>query len=492
MRATPRFSAQAGFTLVELMVSCMVLAVGVLGAFILLDTANRTISSNNGRVAGTNLARELSEYARGTDYDLLTPTQVEAGLRTRARIAGTGATGAWKIERRGEVYNVTPTVCTFDDPKDGLAATSPLNACTAAAAIAGAPTEINPDDFRRLTLELRWSDRQGPHRMVQTALIVNPSGGLGPRITNLPEPAAQIIPGQITSGNQAAWIGGSNPLTTTPANAVTWTASDGVSQGSLTGSGASSWAFDWDLGTLGTPPFVYDGTYLVSAQAFDARGVPGETHSVSVHVNRRVAFAPTGLTLGTNGQHGGVVDIDWLRNKERDVAGYRIWRVSALGLVRTQICQDSGLTYTVKTSCTDLNPGLSQPLGIPDYEVAAVDYTNLRTGTGLRNGDKVGANLVIASTRPGSPVLNVPTIVDGAPVLTWTAPSVGLGQKTIRLYRIYRDTGTSVADRYDVTVDNSTTWTDPNPGMSTAHRYWVSAVDISNNESNPSNSVLSP
>ena len=489
MRTPRRSAGQAGFTLVELMVACLVLAIGVLGAFTLLDTANKAISSNNGRVGATNLAREISEYARGTDYDLLTLTQAETALRSRGRIAGTGATGAWKIDRRGETYELTPSICVFDDPKDGLSATPPLNACTpAAAAVAGAPAEINPDDFRRLTLTLRWSDRSGAHRMTQTALIVNPSGGLGPRIINLPEPAVQI-----SSGTTVSWAAATNPVTTTPADALTWTASDGVSQGALSGSSAASWAFDWELGTLGTAPFVYDGSYLVSAQAFDARGVPGETRSVSAHVNRRVGFAPGSFTAGKNVQHGGVVDLDWLRNKERDVVGYRVWRVSALGLTRTQICDDSGLSYTVKASCTDTSPGgFTLPIGVPDYEVAAVDYTDLKAGTGLRDGTKATINLASTSTRPTAPVVNVPTIVDGSPLLTWTAPTVGVGQRPIRLYRIYRDGGTSLADRYDGTVDASTTWTDSDPGPSTAHRYWVTAVDSSNNESDPSNAVDSP
>ena len=77
-------------------------------------------------------------------------------------------------------------------------------------------------------------------------------------------------------------------------------------------------------------------------------------------------------------------------------------------------------------------------------------------------------------------------------VLGLVEPTVGAGQRPIRLYRIYRDSGTSLTDRYDVTVDASTTWTDPKPGPATAHRYWVTAVDSSNNESNPSNAVDSP
>ena len=53
-----------GNTLVELMVASMVLVLGVLGAFALLDGANRTTVSNNGRIGATNLGRELLENAR--------------------------------------------------------------------------------------------------------------------------------------------------------------------------------------------------------------------------------------------------------------------------------------------------------------------------------------------------------------------------------------------------------------------------------------------
>ena len=241
-----RRRSEAGFTLVEVLAAALILAIGVMGAFTLLDTANRTAGANNARVGATNLAREISEYARGADYDLLQPGQVETALRARARIAGPA--GAWTIERRGVTYTVTASVCTFDDPKDGLAATPPPNVCTpGAAAIAGAPTEINPDDFRRVTVRLTWRDRSGNHALTQNTLIVNPSGGLGPRITDFPAPAAQI-----TAGTSVGWTLATNPVKTTPAAALRWNVDDGVSQGELTGASATNWAFSWDLGTLGT------------------------------------------------------------------------------------------------------------------------------------------------------------------------------------------------------------------------------------------------
>jgi prepilin-type N-terminal cleavage/methylation domain-containing protein len=485
-----RTGQESGFTLVEVLVASIVLAIGVFAAFTLLDSAGRTASTNNARVAASNLAREVSEYARGSDYDLLQPTTLVTTLRSHPRIAGTGN---WTIERRGVRFAVQASVCTFDDPKDGLSATDPPNPCTPkAAAVANAPTEVNPDDFRRVTLRLTWTDRQRSHAVTQSALIVNPSGGLGPRITSFPAPAAQIT---STSATTISWAAAVNPVVTTPADALHWTVDDGVSQGDISGSSATNWAFDWTIGALDTPPFTLDGTYLVSAQAFDTRGVPGEARSVSVHLNRRIPYAPTGVKLGRNVQHGGIVDLDWRRNAERDVIGYRVYRVGLLG-GRTQICTDAGLDYTVKTSCADTNPnGLTLPAGMPDYVVVAVDRTDLAASTSpVRNGTEFEAFLPTQSTRPDEPVANTPTIVDGLPVVTWSAPSVNAasGQRPIRLYRIYRDGGTSLADRYDVTVDDSTTWTDPKPGSNTSHRYWVSAVDDRNNESNPSNAVVSP
>ena len=481
-------SQESGFTLVEVLVASLVLAIGVFATFTMLDTAGRTAGANNARIGASNLVREISEYARGTDYNLLQPATVDAALREHSRITGTNN---WKIERRGVTYTVKTSVCTFDDPKDGLSAADPPYPCSPkAAAVAGAPVEVNPDDFRRVTIKLEWADRSGEHSLTQVALVVNPSGGLGPRITSFPEPAAQI-----TAGTTVSWTAAVNPITTTAADALHWTVDDGLSQGDLSGSSATSWAFAWDLGVLGTAPFTMDGVYSVSAQAFDSRGVPGESRSITVHLNRRIPFEPTNVTVGQNVQHGGVIDLDWLRNLERDVIGYRIWRVGLLG-ARTQICMDLPLDYTVKTSCTDDPPaGFTLPVGFPHYVVAAVDRTDLKSDvSAVRNGDEKGVFLAAQSTRPDAPVLNTPTIVDGLPVMTWTAPSVdsGAGQRPIRLYRIYRDGGTGLADRYDVTVNASTTWTDPDPGNTTAHTYRVSAVDDRNNESDPSNAVVSP
>src|SRR5687768_10195177 len=175
------------------MIAALILIVGAGAAFSLIDSANRNVSVNQARSGGTNLGRELTEFARTTDYDLLQPSQVVAALRKHARITGTMAGSDWTVERRNVDYAITTQVCAFDDPKDGFAATPPADACAKAAAIPGVTkVDINGDDFRRVTFTLSWEVRARKASNTQTALIVNPAGGLGPAIDKFTEPGAQI------------------------------------------------------------------------------------------------------------------------------------------------------------------------------------------------------------------------------------------------------------------------------------------------------------
>src|SRR5689334_13157248 len=94
---------ERGFTLVEVMIAATVLVIGMLSTFKLVDSANTTTSLNGARTGAMGLAREIVEYARGTDYDKLTPTLVESALRQRPSL--TGNTGEpWVIRRRGVNY----------------------------------------------------------------------------------------------------------------------------------------------------------------------------------------------------------------------------------------------------------------------------------------------------------------------------------------------------------------------------------------------------
>lgn len=466
----------SGFSLVEVLVAATILVAGALVAFSLIDGANKSISLNSARIGGTNLARELIEDARGTDYNKLQPSLVVSALQARA--GGSGS--PWTLQRRGVTYTIQTSVCTFDDPKDGLAATPPANACPAATPIAGVTaTEQNPDDFRRVTLTLSWKARGVTSSSKQSALIVNPAGGLGPRITDF-----QPDNTEITSGT--AWSPTS--LVSTSAAAVTWNVNDGLSQGTATG-GPTSWAFSWALGSPKLDPinvdgtWVVDGTYTIAAQAKDSRGVPGEAKVITVRVNRHQPDSVSGLTGGYNARHGGVVDLHWQAYPEHDLIGYRVVRASD----GATICGPSGGAEWTTRWCTDPNP---LPSGNDTYRVYAVDCAPPSVTTcAARPGDATPLTVSLsAGSPPPAPGLVTVSIVDGLPVLDWPDPPAGTD---IQFYRIYRDTGTGLNDRYDETITNATTYTDPSPGTS-GHTYWVTAVDSKFNESLPSQPASLP
>ena len=480
MRDVTRLRDSSGFSLVEVLVAALILIVGAGAAFSLIDSANRSVSFNSARVASTNLGRELAEYARTTDYDLLQPSQLVAALRKHSSIKGTLTGSTWTIERRGVTYTISASVCTFDDPKDGLAATALANACPKPAAVAGAPTEINPDDFRRVTYTMTWKSRGRTGTMTHSTLVVNPAGGLGPQIKTFDEPSAQVTGSSLTWGGTSLL-----KLESTTAASVHWTVDDGTSADDATG-GPRDWGFEWKFGTAFTSPSVWvrDGAYTVQAQAYDARGVPGEAKIVTVHVNRHEPAAVSGLLGGYNATRN-VVDMRWSRYEERDLQGYRVIRLSD----NKQICPATGDVQNT-VSCTDTNPPLLGSI----YRVYAVDCVDLKAAScNLRNGapSDTAAITLIAGTAPDPPTGLTATVVDGKPTLTWTAPA-SVPNGPIRFYRIYRDSGTGLSDRYDETVTADATYVDPSTGATTGHKYWVTAVDQNFNESAPSAPVTSP
>jgi len=460
---SPILAGNDGFTIVEVMVASFVLIVGILGVLTMMSGALRTTATSNTRIAATNLARELVETARELDYDKL--NDVTAQMQAR----GMGSGSPWTIGRRGVTYTVTATTCAFDDPSDGYATTAPANAC--GTNVAG--TDSNGDDFRRATFRLQWSDAGSARSISQTTLVVNPAGGLGPRILTI-TPLTQRITANVATA-RIVW-------TTTGAQSLRWTADDGAGSGSVTGS--TSFTTDWNIGTSGSADEVLDGAYAISAQAFDDRGIPGETKRADVLLNRRAPYAPTGFAGGRNTRDGEIVDFEWSLNRERDILGYRVTWAGPDDLFTTgddvQVCPApaaGSMLAPATKSCADFGP---QP-GTQKYAVTAIDRD---PGNALREGTP-SAILTVnpAGTPPSQPPSLTVLTVGGKPELTWTAPP---SPQYVAFYRIYRD-GTSVtyADRYDRTTDGLvTTFTDSDPGA-TSHRYWVTAVDANYNESIP-------
>jgi hypothetical protein len=179
------------------------------------------------------------------------------------------------------------------------------------------------------------------------------------------------------------------------------------------------------------------------------------------------------------GRNGTVVEAEWNLNPERDIVGYRVYRLPSLGSW-TLACP-----LVTTNSCVDPAPPTVAGGGLL-YTVRAVD----RDPAGaLREGESSVSLDVNDPNLPPSPPsgLVASTSPEGAVVLSWTAspgdPDLG---DSVASYRIYRD-----GVRYDRTgLGTDTTWTDPALDGA-GHSWTVTAVDTTLAESAAAGPVAS-
>jgi hypothetical protein len=413
------------------------------GALSMVVGADQRIGITRAREAATNVQRELVERVRSIPYTQLTQGSIYAQLQALPGLEDASAAAGYQLRRRGDLYTLALSVCTRDDPRDGL---GPHAAGLFCAGEAAGTTDGNPDDYKLVTVDVAWSGRQSR----QQAVINNPGNAAGPAVCDLALNAG--VNGVITSVLGAVTV--SLCISFAPVT-VSWSV-DGAVQGTAGGSG-TNWSFVWPISAL------FDGTYQVGARAFDAAGVSGPGRSLTVTLNRFVPLAPVGLAAGRN---GGVVDAEWLANKERDIVGYTLYR----GATQVASC-----AQTTDTACQDTAP---PNLPLLTYTLVALDR-DPNSGA-LRQGvASAPVTVTQLNTRPNTPTaLSASTNADGATVLTWSAPvpaDPNLGD-SIAFYRIYRD-GTAVSNRFDRTgLGTQTSYVDGHSGGS-AHTYWVTAVD---------------
>jgi prepilin-type N-terminal cleavage/methylation domain-containing protein len=447
---------QRGFTLVEVMVAAFVLVVGVLGTVALIDRANATTVKTKSREAATNLARTLTETAQSIPYPLLTNGTVLQQLSARPGLNDPdGLANGYQLTRRGFSFTVTATVCSVDDPKDNYG----LHDASSFCAPSSGSADRNPDDYKRVVIKLSW--REDSRGLSQTTLVNNPGSTAGPAVWDLT--MTQPIAGGTSVSDSAVGTASFQVKTSAPPHTVSWFL-DGVFQGSASGSG-TTWNFDWSLTD------VVDGTYEVSAQAFDDHGVSGASRVLTVRVNRYPPEKPRNLLVGRNGS---IVDIEWAANRERDVVGYTVYRRD--GTVNTPVC-----LRVRTTSCQDTSPPAGDPLSYFVVGVDLLDDNSFREGAASDD-----ARTTVGNQPPNPPTSLVASAFGGTTILRWHAPATpdpDAGD-SIAYYRIYRD-GTRYADRYGRTDSGSDlTWTDVDRG-GTSHQYWVVAVDTHLAESTP-------
>jgi hypothetical protein len=371
--------------------------------------------------------------------------------------------------------------------------------------IAGTPASIdrNPDDYRRVAVNLSWSVGTSPvDNTTQTGIVTNPVGGLGPTVTSLTQtsPGDLVAPVEILSGRYAQY----EVVTSAAAEDVAWSVK-GNRMGSAEGEG-TEWDFTWDLGEVDAPSFV-DCSYVVQAQAFDDKARGGAPRALTVAVNRRKPFGPRRFAGGRNLRVGDDVDLQWDANLECDVLRYRVYRGVAGGAVDTFVCE---VLAGEKTECVDESP----PPGELTYRVFAYDTAPAGAErVGDQSPDAVVLPAVANNDAPDAPSpLTVCTggafegecddiegnsAPAGTAVLSWPpVEDPDDDGDAIRFYRVYRAgieaTSPGYGDRLDVlfpvfdelgeTVSPLVFVDDTADGP---HRYWVTAVDERFGESAP-------
>lgn len=544
-----RVTSEHGFTLVEVMVAAFVLLVGVLGVLSMLNFSSYATTTTKAREQGVGLQRELVEAARSIPYAQLLPNAVVPEIQAKPELGDDQPNvPGWQIVRRNITYTVAVGSCAVDDPGDGtgtdedalfcppgstataarcrtllgidgsiqgvpgaaangtldvgscgldlnldgqvdyltrsqLAADAGISLCSIVGWCPSTTTDSYPDDYKRIVTLVRWSVGGGSRFALQSTTVPNPGSAAAPQVETL-TPSATTI----TSGNSVDFA----VTTSRTPDAVAWSV-DGEGKGTAGGAG-TTWTWRWDLGSVssGATPSsgeVLDGAYIVSAQAFDTVDGGGQTKAATINLNRRVPYAPREFAGGRNpnGSGGaGTIDFEWAPNSERDVAGYRVYRLPDSG-GRVQVCPATADATTSSTSC--------RATGQPDgdglrFQVFAYDR---QPGTDtLREGDPSATITVrTGNSPPPAPGTLTAGTSGGNTVLTWGAagndPNWPTGDQ-VAFYRIYRD-GKSYANRYDRTgTGNDLTYTDVDTN-GVSHSYSVVAVDTQLAESPFTNTV---
>jgi type II secretory pathway pseudopilin PulG len=471
-----RLAAEDGFTLVELLVAAVVLMTGVLGVLTLLDGANAATSSTKAREGATSLARELIEASRGLSYADLSTAALAGKLQAQPQHADSSAAIGWQLDRRGRTYTVTAQGCVVDDgtAPDGFGAHTGLPMC--AGSTQTGTGDANPDDYRRVTIDVSWETGGRSGRVRQEAVVNNPGSAFATSVRSLRPTTPALTEPYYASSTYASTPSIRFTATTGGAPAYVKWSVDNLVSGNATGS-ATNWSFDWQIDG------VTDGTYVIGAQAFNSDNESGASQAVTVVLNRFAPAVPTGFVGGRNGAFG--VELEWASNAERDVSGYRVYRYEGGSAADTKVCE-TATTDALPTSCRDLT---APATGSPRYYVVAL--APARAGTGVEESahPTVAQMLSVSNSNlpPQAPQNVTATRVDDVVTLGWDdppAPAAGESGDTLRYYRIYRD-GVAYADRYDHTGQATTrTWTDRSPGAGT-HTYYLTAVDSALAESPP-------
>ena len=499
--------------MVEVLAAMVVLAVGLGATFQLLNTSLRTTSTDRLRQAETSVARELTEDTQSLAYTQLTPSGIASALQSM--VSGATASGSTLTVTRllsGQAntvftFTATFTACSMDDPADGIGSHSqpPASGGSWCADVGSSgSTDSQPDDYKRVSVTVAPASGRTTPTVQQTILIYN-------RITHGPAVSCLSVNTTCPGTNQTYTTGTQltfNVTTTTPAASVQWlvNGSPPASSQLTTGEndpytpGSTTSTFTWVFPSA-------DGTYTISARAFDANGNSGTKSQLQITVNLHQAIPPATVYAGYNQQVGGV-DVQWVPSVDQDVLYYNVYRqtpgvgngspVKVCSAITGLSCSDLTATSPLPEPATCATSSTSFT-NVANYWVVGVD-TNSSTGLPRESTSQsthIDANL--CDHPPAAPTNLTGTASGSQITLNWTAPTDPDSWDSVQFWRIYRYSGASPnfpGDRYTLigALDSSgnqvTTYADtsPDPG-GVQQNYCVTAVDTHMNESPCSNAV---
>src|SRR5919197_5517803 len=182
---------ERGFTLVETMVAVVVLLVGLLSTFALLDVAAGSDSKARAREAATNLAREVLEDAHNTSYgkvgdvDWLRPALVGLQGGSGAVTNPSASSQQTTVTRRGVAYTTKVSWCSVDDSRDGYGTHGASVSWCSDSGSTGS-SDAAPQDLKRVSVDLSYSLQGKPQPKLTESLTISASGQLvGPTTTSL-------------------------------------------------------------------------------------------------------------------------------------------------------------------------------------------------------------------------------------------------------------------------------------------------------------------
>jgi prepilin-type N-terminal cleavage/methylation domain-containing protein len=492
-RRRSRLASEAGFTLIEVLVAAIVLAIGITALFALVDNSVKASFQTRAREGATSLARQVLEDAHTIPYSQMSPTSITEQLQSMGGLKPKQVPpAAWQVVQRGITYTVKVSECAIDDPKNGWgkhlnsAGENPFckdpgeKEWVSTEATEGKTEDPLPENLKRITVDVTWVAK-GRSPLVREVETLTAAGeAVGPSAFNLKLSQPLVLPQTAPLITEAAVtqlvFTVSAPKGTT---AIVWSL-EGNRQSPApteTESNGTGWTFTWPITGLS------DGTYKVTAQAVNATGVVGPPDTIAVTLIRGAPAAPSGIQGGFNtvnvvNKPERVVELQWHANAERNVIGYRVYNPSG-----TLVCPKTLTELSLAVTCTDFNPpGSTQPN--LTYKIAALYHQaeapkNEKLSENVSEGPAASFTVVGGEPPPAGPnpaeKLNLVKNADGSVTLSWSAPKSG-GE--VSFYRIYRGS-TNYASRYDVT--GATTYTDTD--ATEEHSYWVTAVNSKLTES---------